>query len=87
MSGADWLGYVAGTLTTVAFVPQVFRLWRTRSVRDISLGMYLTFTAGVALWVAYGLMIDALPVIVTNAITLVFAGAVLVLKLRFSTKD
>lgn len=84
MSSADWVGYLAGILTTVAFIPQVIRLWRTRSARDISLGMYWAFTAGVALWLVYGLMIDALPVVITNGVTLVLAGAVLLLKLRFS---
>ena len=86
MSSADWVGYLAGILTTVAFIPQVIRLWRTRSARDISLGMYWAFTAGVALWLVYGLMIDALPVVITNGVTLVLAGAVLLLKLRFSKK-
>lgn len=84
MSLTDWVGFIAGALTTAAFIPQMIRLWRTRSAQDISLSMYLVFTAGVALWVFYGLMIEALPVIITNGITLVFAGAVLVLKLRFS---
>jgi len=84
VSSADWVGYLAGILTTVAFIPQVIRLWRTRSARDISLGMYWAFTAGVALWLVYGLMIDALPVVITNGVTLVLAGAVLLLKLRFS---
>ncbi|MBI4293680.1 MAG: SemiSWEET transporter [Betaproteobacteria bacterium] len=83
MSGTDWVGFVAGTLTTIAFIPQVIRIWRTRSARDISLGMYWVFTAGVALWVIYGFMLDALPVIVTNGITLVLSATVLVLKLRF----
>ena len=86
MSSADWVGYLAGILTTVAFIPQVIRLWRTRSARDISLGMYWAFTAGVALWLVYGLMIDALPVVITNGVTLVLAGAVLLLRLRFSKK-
>jgi len=86
VSSADWVGYLAGILTTVAFIPQVIRLWRTRSARDISLGMYWAFTAGVALWLVYGLMIDALPVVITNGVTLVLAGAVLLLRLRFSKK-
>ncbi|MBI2319725.1 MAG: SemiSWEET transporter [Betaproteobacteria bacterium] len=82
MSGADWVGFIAGALTTFAFIPQVIRIWRTRSARDISLGMYWVFTSGVALWVIYGFMLEALPVIVTNGITLVLSAAVLVLKLR-----
>jgi MtN3 and saliva related transmembrane protein len=77
------LGLVAGLLTTVAFLPQVWQVWKSRSARDISLPMYLIFTLGVALWLVYGLMTAAVPVIVANAVTLLFAGAVLVMKLRF----
>ena len=79
----DVLGLLSGFFTTVAFVPQVLHVWRTRSARDISLGMYLLFTTGVAGWLAYGCMVDALPVILTNAVTLVLALAVLVMKLSF----
>jgi MtN3 and saliva related transmembrane protein len=82
MSLADVLGSVAGFLTTVAFAPQVWRIWRTRATRDISLGMYLTFTAGVACWLAYGIVLGAWPIIVANVITLCLTGTVLVLKLR-----
>jgi len=79
----DLIGMVAGTLSTVAFVPQVWRIWKTRSARDLSLPMYLIFTAGVALWLAYGLMLGAAPIIVCNGLTLLLAGTVLAMKLRF----
>jgi MtN3 and saliva related transmembrane protein len=78
----DLIGMIAGTLTTIAFVPQVWRVWKTRSTRDISLSMYLVFTAGVVFWLAYGLMLGAWPIIVANLITLALTGTVLVLKLR-----
>ncbi len=77
------LGLVAGLLTTMAFLPQVWQVWKSRSARDISLPMYLIFTLGVALWLVYGLMTAAVPIIVANAVTLLFAGAVLIMKLRF----
>lgn len=77
------LGLAAGLLTTVAFLPQVWQVWKSRSARDISLPMYLIFTLGVALWLVYGLMTAAVPVIAANAVTLLLAGAVLVMKLRF----
>jgi len=80
---ADMTGMLAGLLTTAAFVPQAWRIWTTRSTHDLSLPMCAIFTAGVALWFAYGLMIGALPVILTNAVTLLLAGAILVMKLRF----
>jgi MtN3 and saliva related transmembrane protein len=83
MQPVTLLGLVAGTLTTAAFVPQVVRTWRTRSARDISLGMFATLVAGVTLWIAYGLLTRSLPVIAANAVTLLLAGAVLVMKLRF----
>jgi len=77
------LGIVAGCCTTAAFAPQVVRTWRTRSVADISLGMYGLFCLGVALWLVYGFLADALSVILANGATLVLALAVLVMKLRF----
>lgn len=82
MNLADLLGMIAGILTTVAFVPQVWRVWKTRSTRDISLGMYLVFTTGVGFWLIYGLVLGAWPIIVANSVTLILTGTVLVLKLR-----
>ena len=82
MNLADLLGTIAVILTTVAFVPQVWRVWKTRSARDISLGMYLVFTTGVGFWLAYGLVLGAWPIVVANSVTLALAGTVLALKLR-----
>ncbi len=80
---ADWIGYLAATLTTIAFVPQAWLVWRTRKAENLSLAMYLVFAAGVALWLVYGLWIAAWPVVAANAITLVLAGFILVMKLRY----
>jgi MtN3 and saliva related transmembrane protein len=80
---ADLIGWLATTLTTIAFVPQVWRAWKTRSARDLSLPMYLIFTAGVVLWLTYGLMIQSWPIIVGNIVTLVLASSVLAMKLKF----
>jgi MtN3 and saliva related transmembrane protein len=77
---ADWLGTLAATLTTTAFVPQAWLTFRTRDVSGISLGMYACFTSGIALWLAYGLMLDAWPIIVANAVSLVLAASILVMK-------
>ena len=82
ISSADLIGSAAGTLTTVAFIPQVVRAWRTKSVDDLSLWMLLAFTAGVGLWTVYGVVTGALPLIVTNGVTFVLALALLVMKLR-----
>jgi MtN3 and saliva related transmembrane protein len=79
----DALGLVAGALTTIAFLPQLVKTWRTRSARDIALGMFVLFTVGVALWLVYGVLTGARPVIAANAVTLTLALVILAMKLRF----
>lgn len=83
MTLPDLIGSLAASLTTAAFIPQVWKVWRSKHTKDISLAMYLIFTSGVALWLGYGLLLAAWPIIVANAITLLLAGTVLVLKLKF----
>jgi MtN3 and saliva related transmembrane protein len=82
MKMIDWIGYVAAVLTTISFVPQVWQIWRTKITKGISLRMYILFTTGVGLWLVYGIMITAWPMILANTITVVLAALVLVLKLR-----
>jgi MtN3 and saliva related transmembrane protein len=79
----DWIGYAAAFCTTTAYVPQVLRVWRTRSVRDISLRMFLVLVTGLGLWLTYGITKGELPIIVANSITLTLAGTILVFKLRY----
>ena len=74
----QWLGYVAATLTTGAFVPQAWRTFRSTDLAGISLGMYAAFTAGVALWLLYGIALGAWPIIIANAVTLALASTILV---------
>jgi MtN3 and saliva related transmembrane protein len=76
------IGSIAAICTTVAFVPQVIKSWRTRDLSGISLPMYTIFTIGVILWLVYGLLIGDWPVIIANAITALLAGGVLLLKLQ-----
>lgn len=83
MNGATLLGLAAGTLTTIAFVPQLIKTWQTRSAGDVSFLMLATFTTGVLLWLVYGILIDSLPVVLANAVTLILAGIILALKIRF----
>ena len=83
MQYAELIGSLAATLTTTAFIPQVWQVWRTRHTKDISLAMYALFTCGVALWLGYGILLLAWPIIIANSITLFLAGGVLVLKLKF----
>ena len=80
---ADAIGYIAATLTTVSFVPQAWHTFSTKDVSGISLGMYSVFTVGIALWLAYGLMLSAWPIVIANVITLVLASLILVMKLRY----
>ena len=83
MTATEWIGSAAATLTTTAFIPQAWKVWRTQHTADISLGMYSLFTLGVALWLAYGILLESWPIIIANSLTLLLAGAVLAMKLKF----
>lgn len=83
MTMIDLLGLFAGTLTTAAFVPQVVKIWRTRSTDDISLGMFSLFNAGLLLWLGYGILIGSVPIVVSNLVTLALALTILFFKLRY----
>ena len=76
------IGYPAAFLTTVAFLPQAWKSWRTRDLSGISLPMYALFTVGVALWLVYGFLLGSVPIILGNGITLTLASMVLALKIR-----
>lgn len=78
----EWVGYAAGFLTTVAFLPQAVKTWRSRSAEDLSLGMFLLFCTGIVLWLSYGLLRQQWPIIIPNALTLMLAGSILFYKLR-----
>lgn len=86
MALQDFIGYIAASLTTFSFLPQALHTFRTRDVSGISLGMYSTFTLGITMWLAYGLMIQAWPVVAANAITLLLASAILIMKLRYGRR-
>ena len=80
---SDFIGYLAAVLTTCSFVPQTWQTFKTRDVSGISLGMYSVFTCGIALWLAYGVLLQAWPIVLANAITLALAVAILAMKLRY----
>jgi MtN3 and saliva related transmembrane protein len=82
MSGLTVIGLLAAACTTIAYVPQAVKTWRTRSTGDISLQMYLLMVAGVALWLVYGLALGDVPLIAANGATLVLAATILYAKLR-----
>ena len=77
------IGFAAATCTTVAYAPQVIKVWKTRSARDISLGMFLIMVLGLALWLIYGLLSGDAPLVAANTVTMVLAGGILVMKLKY----
>ncbi|BAI88643.1 hypothetical protein B9T07_06130 [Limnospira fusiformis CCALA 023] len=77
------IGLLAGMLTTIAFLPQAIKTWKTKSTRDVSLGMFVIFCTGVFLWIVYGTLIKDLPIILTNVATLVLASTILWFKLKY----
>jgi len=77
------LGFAAATCTTVAYAPQFIKVWKTRSARDISLGMFLVMMLGLALWLVYGLLSGDAPLVAANAVTMVLAGGILFMKLKY----
>ncbi|MEH2015276.1 SemiSWEET transporter [Nostoc sp.] len=77
------LGLAAATLTTSAFLPQMFQIWRTKSAKDVSFIMLITFILGVFLWLIYGIYLQALPIIVANSLTLFFNLIILWLKIKY----
>lgn len=78
-----YVGLVAGVLTTISFLPQAIKTWRTKSTKDISLSMFLTFCVGVILWVIYGFYTRNIPVFVANFATFLLAFSILVCKLKY----
>lgn len=83
MAFIDTLGIVAGTLTTIAFLPQMWKTWQSKSAKDVSLIMLITFMSGLLLWLIYGFYLNALPIILANGITLVLNLGILWLKIKF----
>lgn len=82
-TAVEFIGIAAGLMTTLSFLPQVIRTVRTRSVRDLSLGMVLLFFSGIVLWLVYGTLIRAWPIIAANAVTLVLVFILLVCVLKY----
>jgi MtN3 and saliva related transmembrane protein len=82
MALLDYSGYAAAMCTTSAYVPQVLRVWRTRSTKDISLKMFLVLVTGLSLWLTYGIWRGEWPLIIANSITLMLASTILYFKIR-----
>mgnify|MGYP006439953905 FL=1 len=85
MSTTTMLGFLAGLLTTISFLPQVVKTWKSRSASDLSLGMLFVFSVGVICWLVYGLLLQEMPMIIWNAVTLVLVLIILIMKLKFDS--
>ena len=87
LTSMDILGLIAGSLTTIAFVPQLLKVWRSKSAKDISYVMFILFVIGIVLWEIYGWGIHSLPVILFNVITFLLGMAILILKFIFDRNN
>jgi MtN3 and saliva related transmembrane protein len=83
MNATELIGYLAALLTTLAFIPQVLHTWRMRSGRGVSLRMYAIFASGVVLWLIYGILLGAWPIIAANVVTLTLALAIIAMAIRY----
>ena len=83
----DLIGSAAAVCTTVSFLPQLIRVWRLKSARDISLTMFLVFSVGLILWLVYGILTNSWPVIMANAVTLALSMGILLLKMRYDRRE
>ncbi|OGS03745.1 MAG: hypothetical protein A2204_03945 [Elusimicrobia bacterium RIFOXYA1_FULL_47_7] len=83
MNGLDLLGFAAGLVCTLSFVPQAWRIFKLKSAKDISLVTFIFFCLGVALWAVYGIFIGSLPIIIANTATLALGLAILTMKIQY----
>ena len=83
MNAVILLGLVAGALTSLSFLPQLIKIWRSRSAGDVSLVMYVIITTGFVLWLWYGILISSIPVIVANGIAILISGTIMLLKIKY----
>jgi MtN3 and saliva related transmembrane protein len=83
MDYVAWIGYLAGILTTLAYLPQLTKVWATKSTEDISLRMMLVLSAGLSLWIAFGILRGEIPIVAANSVSLMLALAIVLLKLRY----
>lgn len=83
MENVEILGLVAATLTTVAFVPQVYKAWVEKSTKDISLAMYSILLLGMILWLIYGIYLGSMAIILANTVTGILVAMMLIMKLRY----
>jgi MtN3 and saliva related transmembrane protein len=83
MDNVTLIGSVAAICTTISFVPQVIKIYKTKETRDLSLLMYAVFSLGVFLWLCYGIMIKSMPIMIANLVTLTFSLFILIMKVKY----
>ena len=86
MFSGETIGFIAGTLTTVAFVPQVYKTWKTKSAKDVSLIMFVIFSIGVMCWLVYGITFKKIPIIMSNSAILTLSAIQIILKIRYDNE-
>ena len=79
----DIVGYLAALLTTIAFLPQLYKTWQTKSAEDVSFIMLILFITGLICWIIYGLTIHSIPILVANVVTFIFNFSILILKITY----
>ena len=80
----DLFGFLAALLTTIAFLPQLYKTWKTKSADDVSLIMLIVFLTGLIFWIIYGFQINSVPILIANIITFIFNLSILILKITYS---
>ena len=83
----DLFGFLAAFLTTIAFLPQLYKTWKTKSADDVSLIMLILFITGLICWIIYGLKINSIPILVANVVSFIFNFSILILKLSYNKKN
>ncbi len=83
----EFLGYLSASLTTIAFVPQILKTLKTKSAKDVSMGMFGLFTTGVFLWIIYGFLTDTKPVFISNIIIFCLALTQIILKIKYDRQE
>ena len=87
VNNIEFFGFLAALLTTIAFLPQLYKTWKTRSADDVSLIMLILFLTGLICWIIYGLKIHSIPILVANIITFIFNFSILILKITYRNNN
>ena len=87
LNPSDFFGFMAAFLTTIAFLPQLYKTWKTKSAEDVSFLMLILFIIGLICWIIYGLKINSIPILIANTTTFTFNFSILILKLIYTKNE